>query len=73
MAKFTKAVVYYCDTPVNAQAAVSFLMKPENGYMADQITVDEITGVGEYDGGRFGGGGKLDTPPKANFLVVARA
>ena len=73
MATFTKAVVYYCDTKVNAQAAFDFLTQPGGGYAANQVTVDQITGVAEYDGGKFGGGGKPDTPPNANFLVVAKA
>jgi len=42
------------------------------GYSDAQITVDEITGIGEYDGARFGAGGKADAPPNANFLVVAK-
>jgi hypothetical protein len=71
MAQFANANVYYCDTKVNADAAVTLLKKL--GYLESQITVDEITGVAEYDGKRFGGGGTDDKPPNANFLVVAKA
>lgn len=64
------ANVYFCDTAVHAQAAVTFLKGL--GFTDAQITVENVSGIGQYDGETFGGGGKKDAPPNANFLVIAR-
>jgi|RhiMethySRZTD1v2_1073278.scaffolds.fasta_scaffold1710740_2 hypothetical protein len=70
MGQVANVNVYFCDSQQKVHAAVTFLKGL--GYSDAQITVDEITGIGEYDGARFGAGGKADAPPNANFLVVAK-
>lgn len=66
--KYTTINIYPCDTEVNAEAARLVL----EGLHFDEITVDEVTGLVEYDADKYGGGGKKDTPGAANYVVIGK-
>jgi len=66
----TNVNVYFCGNALKAQAAVELLKGL--GFSDAQIAVDEISGIGAYDGETFGAGGKEDSPNQANFLVIAK-
>ena len=66
--KYQDISVYACDTLANAEAARLVLV----GLHFDVITVDEVTGFVQYDAETFGGGGKKDMPPSANYVVIGK-
>lgn len=65
---YTTINIYPCDTKANAKAAQLVL----EGLLFDEITVDEVTGLVEYDADNYGGGGKKDTPGAANYVVIGK-